>query len=174
MVPITRRNRRGSFTATLAVYDFSSEALKLDADGVPKPLLLRTFFLPRLNPQLVNVEFTCCSSLTNRSVWTRSEGENGKLESFASNCKNGVLSMLNNEKPFRAADEDRLCALILETHSEDMSTWGGTPYTYVIITNASTLLADYQDEWCPWVDWGEKNAACLHGTSNDLRWGNCW
>lgn len=169
MVPVTRRNSSGQLAATLDIYDFSSP-LKLDTDGIPTPRLLRTFFLPAFNPTIASLDFTCCSSLTNRRVWARSEAQTERLAAFGGR----TAREMEVSKPFRPLDEDRLCALILEAYSTPDGWTALFPYSYVILTTAKNLLRPYPEEWVPWTEWGGENAACLHGNPIDLRWGNCW
>ncbi|KAF8312785.1 hypothetical protein DL93DRAFT_2156494 [Clavulina sp. PMI_390] len=184
MVPVTRILSSGRTSATVQVYSFArSSPLPIDSDGIPRPRLLRTFFLPTLNDNL-HVEFTCCSSLTNRSVWARGERETEILDyqrqahvrAESMNVR-PIETPLFIPKPFRPADDDRLCALIIETYiPHELWTPSDFPYGYVFVTRASTLLKEYPDglDWIPWEQWGPRGAALLHGNSVDMRWGNCW
>lgn len=170
MLPVIHRFPSGNLNAIVKVYDFSG-ALERDEDGIPVPRLLRTFFLPPLNPQLSTVEFTCCSSLTNRRVWMQSPEQQNTLACMI-NERDGKVPSMASPKPFRPHDSDRLCALILDTFF-DVAQWD-IPYSYVFLTRASTLLAHYDTDWVPWRLWGEENASCLYGMGTDIRWGNFW
>lgn len=171
MLPVVRWFSSGKHNAFVRVYDFSG-TLEHDEEGIPTPRLLRTFFLPPLNPQLSAVELTCCSSLTNRRVWTRSSEQQNTLASMI-NERDGKVLNVASLKPFRPHDSDRLCALILDTFY-GVTLQQDIPYSYVFLTRASTLLAHYDTDWVPWKDWGEENSSCLYGMGTDIRWGNFW